>query len=115
MAENNTITGREERISYVGSGEKIVMSSEPIAGFHLEDLDFHVEFMTVPGGPVVTMRKEDLIRQDADTYICPLDTSSLAPGKIYGFVVAMVPDGDFSTLRRVETDKAYTFIKLKEK
>ena len=92
MSENKPIVGTEF---------KILVRVEPIDGVHMEDMEFVCEFYTRLESPF-SVKKEEMIKVDADGYIACVDTEGMKPGTLRCRITVDIPDKDFDDQYRRE-------------
>ena len=79
-------------------------------GFDMETDDFEVELKRGPN--VITLKKNDLVKDVNGDFYVTFDTAELGPGGVTMTVTAYVPDEDFPDGLRTEIDK-FKFLKIK--
>lgn len=79
---------------YLGTELKLNINIAPMGNLSMDDYDFTIE-MRCNANNVITIRKQETIRVDADNYIVCVDTNKLGVGKLICVVKAQIPDGDF--------------------
>lgn len=77
-----------------GSKKKLSLHIEPIGGHTMSSYNFAVEYFTSTMR-VVKLTKEDLLKQDDNTYIIRVDTTLTGCGDLKVRVIAYIPDSDF--------------------
>jgi hypothetical protein len=75
---------------YLGSQIPVVVSIEPIGGIHLENLPFTCEFWATGG--CVEIKKEEMVRVDADSYRAIVDSNKTGLGIVHNLMRISVPD-----------------------
>lgn len=89
---------------------KLNVHVEPIAGFHMEELNFKCVLFVYPNN-AVKINKGDMVKVDEDNYIIPL-TSELVKivgrGQLKVKVIAEIPDSDFPDGYRTEIAEVCT-------
>lgn len=96
---------------YQGTELKLNVSIEPIDGLEMENYDFDIEVFALPPR-VLTFKKSDAIRVDANNYIILVDSNLIRTGEIKCKVTAYIPDGDFKDGFRTEVAVIYTGIEI---
>ena len=86
---------------FLGTDLKFIIEIES-PGFDITRDDFEV--LLEGGEGSVLLRKEDIVRDDNNWYIC-FSTKDLGAGLVYATVTAHVPDDDFEDGIRDEVDK----------
>lgn len=81
-------------MSRVGTEFKINVHVEPIDGLHMDDYNFTCRFYVHPG-KYVEVKKNEMVRVDADNYIALVDSAKTAPGELVMRITARVSDSDF--------------------
>lgn len=91
--------------------KKVSVNVEPIDGLHLSDYDFKCVFYTYTNRGVV-IAKEDMKKEDDDTYIAILDSEkvrALGKGSVKLRFIGYIPDADFADGYRTEVDDVSNF------
>lgn len=76
----------------LGNDILVEVSADPINGYHLSDVDFHVELRA---SRIKSYEKSDCFMDDDDTFILPVNTSDLGVGEILYKITAYYPDERF--------------------
>lgn len=82
----------------LGTELKINVHIEPIGKLHMSDYNFFAKFFTKETR-VVSISKEDMIKEDDDNYLALLDTRNLTAGALKVIIEAEIPDADFKGYR----------------
>ncbi len=94
-----------------GTDLKVLVSVEPIGGYHLADIDFTCSFFVYTNRSV-EMHKEDMIKESDDSYVAVIDSEKLGLGSLKVKVVAQIPDKDCSDGYRQEVGIVSTGITI---
>lgn len=91
---------------------KLNVHVEPIAGFHMDELNIKCVLFVYPN-KVVEVSKEKMVKVDEDNYIIPLTAElvkRVGRGQMKVKVIAEIPDSDFSDGFRTEIAEVCTGI-----
>ena len=91
---------------------KLNVHVEPIAGFHMEELNFKCVLFVYPN-KTVEVNKAVMVKVDEDNYIIPLTAElvkRVGRGQLKVRVIAEIPDRDFPDGFRTEIKEICTSI-----
>lgn len=91
----------ESSITIVGTQIKFALSLSLPGQLSMDEVDFAATFYTASNRCVV-IGKEDMLRQDDNTYVCIVDTDTLGAGRIKCEVEALLPDSSMPDGKRKE-------------
>lgn len=95
----------------VGTEFKVLLRIEPVDEVHMEDMEFECMFYTRIQEPLV-VKKSDMIRVDADSYIALVNTEGMSAGTLRNRMTVDIPDRDFPDDYRREIVDMVTDIKF---
>ena len=95
-----------------GTEIKISVTAELGADIHMDDVDFECEFYGTFVQNKVTVRKEEMIRIDADEYVAIVDSAVVGTGQYYMRFTAYIPDTDMDDGLRTEVVTIPTGIRV---
>lgn len=78
----------------VGTEFKVLIEIEPVDNVHMEQMEFQASFYTRIQNPLL-IKKEDMLRVNADSYIALVDTTGMSAGALRNRMVVNIPDKDF--------------------
>lgn len=91
---------------------KLNVHIEPIAGFHMEELNFKCILFVYPN-KAAEICKNEMVKIDEDNYVIPLTAElvkRVGKGQLKVKIIAKIPDGDFPDGFRTETENVCTGI-----
>lgn len=89
---------------------KLAVSIELPSGLTMDDIDFQCKFSVMLNSQ--TIKKQEMVRNDKNSYTCFLDTNVIGRGEIYIETTAYLPDTDYEGGIRPEVDKRTTGISI---
>lgn len=101
--------------SVVGTKFKLIIKMEPIGSYHLADLDWEAKIFVENGNKSAMVTKADARQVDQDSYIIPVDSRVVGPGKYFLTLSALIPDGDFPDGTRTEVKTTATGVTINPK
>lgn len=91
---------------------KLNVHVEPIAGFHMEELNFKCVLFVYPNR-TVEVGKAEMIKVDEDNYVIPLTAElvkKMGRGQLKVKMVVEIPDNDFPDNFRTEISEICTSV-----
>lgn len=85
----------------LGTELKLNLNITPLGDIHAEDFNFYAEFFT-NSFKKLKVEKSQMIKVDADNYICTINTNLIGCGTLLYRVRAEVPDLDMTDGFRTE-------------
>lgn len=89
---------------------KLNVHVDPIAGYHMDELNIKCVLFVYPN-KAVEVRKEEMVKADEDNYIIPLTAElvkRVGRGQLKVRVIAEIPDSDFPDGFRTEISEICT-------
>lgn len=79
---------------FIGTELKLTLSISPIEGVSMSDYNWEVDVFT-SSKKVITLKKEDCVYLDDDSYLLLINSEDLGIGEIKCKVTAYIPDEHF--------------------